>query len=136
MKKNNKGFTLIELLAVIVVLAIIMVIATTQINSTIKKSRADSFYDSVLIVEKNAKTACIQNGELTTEGVTGLTEYSTDDMVINVPEDSNNVEVKLVDGGKFDGADLSKLKPKTGITVSGNTITITDPCDLNTTSSN
>ena len=63
MKKNNKGFTLIELLAVIVVLAIIMVIATQQINKTLKKSRGDSFYDSVLMIEKNAKMLCTQNND-------------------------------------------------------------------------
>ena len=63
MKKNNKGFTLIELLAVIVVLAIIMVIATQQINKTLKKSRGDSFYDSVLMIEKNAKMLCAQNND-------------------------------------------------------------------------
>ena len=63
MKKNSKGFTLIELLAVIVVLAIIMVIATQQINKTLKKSRGDSFYDSVLMIEKNAKMLCAQNND-------------------------------------------------------------------------
>lgn len=63
MKKNNKGFTLIELLAVIVVLAIIMVIATQQINNTIKKSRGDSFYNSVQMIEKNAKMLCAQSDE-------------------------------------------------------------------------
>lgn len=56
MKKNNKGFTLIELLAVIVVLAIIMVIATTQINRTIKKSRADAFVSSYQMLYKTLKS--------------------------------------------------------------------------------
>ena len=63
MKNNNKGFTLIELLAIIVELAIIMVIATQQINKTLKKSRGDSFYDSVLMIEKNAKMLCAQNND-------------------------------------------------------------------------
>ena len=47
---NKKGFTLIELLSVIVVLAIIMVIATQQVNSTIKKSRANTYADTVMSI--------------------------------------------------------------------------------------
>ena len=40
-----------------------MVIATQQINKTLKKSRGDSFYDSVLMIEKNAKMLCAQNND-------------------------------------------------------------------------
>ena len=70
MKKNNKGFTLIELLAVIVVLAIIMVIATTQINRTIKKSRADAFVSSYQMLYNSLKsgdTSVLSNDEIIKE---------------------------------------------------------------------
>ncbi len=78
MKKNNKGFTLIELLAVIVVLAIIMVIATTQINRTIRKSRADSFYDSVQMIERNAEMLCTQDNEITESELAELSDIEHD----------------------------------------------------------
>ena len=63
---NKKGFTLIELLAVIVVLAIIMVIATQQVNGTIKKSRGESFYETVQSIRKNMQTVCATDNEITT----------------------------------------------------------------------
>ena len=74
-KMNKKGFTLIELLAVIVVLAIIMVIATQQVNKTIKKSRGDSFYNSVQMIEKNAKMLCAQSDD-STVSIADLKEMS------------------------------------------------------------
>ena len=93
MKKNNKGFTLIELLAVIVVLAIIMVIATQQINKTLKKSRGDSFYDSVLMIEKNAKMLCAQNNDSITANA--LKEASDiDDKNYILTENDNKLTIQ------------------------------------------
>ena len=60
--KNKKGFTLVELLAVIVVLAIIMVIAVTQVNSTIKKSRTNSFISSYKMLVKEIKSRMAMEG--------------------------------------------------------------------------
>ena len=98
--KNKKGFTLVELLAVIVVLAIIMVIATQQINKTIKKSRGDSFYDSVLMIEKNAKMLCVQNsGEITIDELKTTSDLSDDDYVIS--KGSTDSEIKIQGKGKF-----------------------------------
>lgn len=93
MKKNNKGFTLIELLAVIVVLAIIMVIATQQINKTLKKSRGDSFYDSVLMIEKNAKMLCAQNNDsITTNDLIEASDI--DDKNYILKEESNKLTIQ------------------------------------------
>lgn len=92
MKKNNKGFTLIELLAVIVVLAIIMVIATQQINNTLKKSRGDSFYDSVLMIEKNAKMLCTQNNDsITTKDLIEASDI--DDNNYALTEEGNKLTI-------------------------------------------
>ncbi len=93
MKKNNKGFTLIELLAVIVVLAIIMVIATQQINKTLKKSRGDSFYDSVLMIEKNAKMLCAQNNDsITTNDLIEASDI--DDKNYTLTGESNKLTIQ------------------------------------------
>lgn len=140
MKKNSKGFTLIELLAVIVVLAVIMVIATTQINRTIKKSRANSFYDSVLIIEKNAKMLCAQGTTLTAAELDNITEHDKNEYTISVTDD-NDVTVTIVSGGKFDNVTLTDYyslrsatdgkgeKAKESISaISGNSMTIKNPC--------
>ena len=140
MKKNNKGFTLIELLAVIVVLAIIMVIATTQINGVIRKNRADSFYDSALMIQKNANLACAQyNNSLSTKNVMSVSDISEEDISISVG-DNNQITVTPVAGGEFDkvkfsdyyGNESGKEKPDTGITVNANNIVISDPCAVTT----
>jgi type IV pilus assembly protein PilA len=142
MKKNNKGFTLIELLAVIVVLAIIMVIATTQINGVIRRNRADSFYDSALMIQRNAELACAQyNNELTKENVLSVSDLG-EDIDIEVDDANNQITVNPVEGGEFDnvtfneyyGTDSGKEKPDAGITVNANNIVISNPCDVTTTS--
>lgn len=92
MKKNNKGFTLIELLAVIVVLAVIMVIATTQINRTIKKSRADSFVSSYQLLYKSLKSGVTQNLS-TTEIKENVMDYSDKEFEVELVEDPNNAGV-------------------------------------------
>ena len=93
MKNNNKGFTLIELLAVIVELAIIMVIATQQINKTLKKSRGDSFYDSVLMIEKNAKMLCAQNNDsITTNDLIEASDI--DDKNYTLTGESNKLTIQ------------------------------------------
>ncbi len=103
MKKNNKGFTLIELLAVIVVLAIIMVIATQQINNTLKKSRGDSFYDSVLMIEKNAKMLCAQNNDsITTNDLIEASDI--DDNNYTLTEEGSKLTIK--GDGKFNNMTL------------------------------
>ena len=103
MKKNNKGFTLIELLAVIVVLAIIMVIATQQINNTLKKSRGDSFYDSVLMIEKNAKMLCAQNNDsITTKDLIEASDIDDNNYTLT-EEDS---KLTITGKGKFNNMTL------------------------------
>ena len=105
MKKNNKGFTLIELLAVIVVLAIIMVIATQQINKTLKKSRGDSFYDSVLMIEKNAKMLCAQNNDsITTNDLKEASDI--DDKNYTLTGEGNNLTIQGTEDGKFNNMTL------------------------------
>lgn len=135
MKKNNKGFTLIELLAVIVVLAIIMVIATQQVNSTIKKSRARSYSDSVLSIKKSAKLACAESS------LSDIDSYIDKSDDINVEVKDNNVEITISNNagkgtGKFANMDLEELKKQTstGVTYTNATeanfykVTIDDPC--------
>lgn len=104
MKKNNKGFTLIELLAVIVVLAVIMVIATQQVNKTIKKSRGDSFLESVQSIKKSAEMVCAQDNKISTDSLTEAVNAS--DVTISVAAktgDTNKatVTVTATSGGKF-----------------------------------
>ena len=100
--KNKKGFTLIELLAVIVVLAIIMVIATTQINNTIKKSRADSFLNTAKMVKKNADLACAQYGaSLTEDDIKNATDYDPDEYSITWA--SSTITLSPQDDSKFAG---------------------------------
>ena len=122
--KNKKGFTLVELLAVIVVLAIIMVIATQQINKTIKKSRGDSFYDSVLMIEKNAKMLCVQNsGEITIDELKTTSDLSDDDYVISIG--STDSEIKIQGKGKFKNMTLPTNFKSTVSSVSGSSDTLT-----------
>ena len=151
MKKNNKGFTLIELLAVIVVLAIIMVIATTQINNTIKKSRADSFYDSVQMIERNADILCAQNSSISVSELADISEIEHDgdnitdeDYTIEISGSSVTVTAKA--NGQFDNVDLTKYyhigdsgngdKVKNSVTnVAENSMTFTADCSVTTTQS-
>ncbi len=107
--KNKKGFTLIELLAVIVVLAIIMVIATTQINSTIRKSRANSFYESAQMIENNAEMVCAQStlGAISETDLTSMSDYSTDDLDVDVDDnDPTIIYIDAVYGGQFANTDI------------------------------
>ena len=136
MKKNNKGFTLIELLAVIVVLAIIMVIATQQINKTLKKSRGDSFYDSVLMIEKNAKMLCAQNNDSITANA--LKEASDIDdknyiltengniLTIQGKEKFNNMTLPATD-------DLKSTVKRVGNNEDRLQLTLPDGCSFETT---
>ncbi len=153
MKKNNKGFTLIELLAVIVVLAVIMVIATTQINRTIKKSRANTFYDSVLMIEKHAKMVCAQDNILTESALDEITDYNKGEYTFSVSDDGKTVTVTPTAGGKFDNVDFNayystaggngteKLKSSISINKTGASgsekysMTISNPCTDTTTTS-
>lgn len=148
MKKNNKGFTLIELLAVIVVLAIIMVIATTQINGTIRRSRANSFYDSVQMIERNAEMICAQDNEITESELAELSDIehegndiTDEDYDISISGNSVTVTAK----GQFDNVDLTEYyhrgdsgngdKVKNSITeVKSNSMTFTVDCGATTTS--
>ena len=85
---NKKGFTLIELLAVIVVLAIIMVIATQQVNGTIKKSRGESFYETVQSIRKNMQTVCATDNAITADTLKAATNAS--DVMFTLSEDGKN----------------------------------------------
>lgn len=149
MKKNNKGFTLIELLAVIVVLAIIMVIATTQINNTIKKSRADSFYESVQMIERNAKLLCAQDNEINANDLYEISDMSTDDedYTITVNSNTNNSDISTVTvtaktGGQFDNVTFTEYyctkgtegcsvkKADSGITVNAGSMQFNAECKI------
>ena len=136
MKKNNKGFTLIELLAVIVVLAIIMVIATQQINKTLKKSRGDSFYDSVLMIEKNAKMLCAQNNDsITTNALKEASDI--DDKNYILTGDRNTLTIQ--GQGKFNNMTLPEAEnlKSTVNRVDGSEdslkLTLPDGCSFGTT---
>ncbi len=105
--KNKKGFTLVELLAVIVVLAIIMVIATTQINNVIKKSRGDSFYDSVVMIEKNAKMLCTSNdSNITMSDLISTSDISLDNYDIVSKKTNNIYKITVIGKGKFSNMTL------------------------------
>ena len=117
MKKNSKGFTLVELLAVIVVLAVIMVIATTQVNATIKKSRANSFFESVQSIRKSMQTVCATDNKIT---------QATLNAAVNAPEvtitisgstgdPTGTVEVVATTGGKFTNRDDTTITYDTSV---------------------
>ena len=147
-KMNKKGFTLIELLAVIVVLAIIMVIATQQINKTIKKSRADSFYDSVQMIEKNANMLCAQNDKLSVSELADMSEIDHNGETVNDEDYGISIsgnQVTVTAKGQFGNVTLTNYystdgksgtkKIKSGYTVSGNAMTFTADCSTTTSTS-
>ena len=122
--KNKKGFTLVELLAVIVVLAIIMVIAVTQVNSTIKKSRTNSFLSSYKMLVKEIKSRMAMEGlgdAATTiacsDAASCATLYdisSSDyDMVVTA-NGTNGYKLDLTGKGKF--ANMEGLKDSCPVT--------------------
>ena len=113
---NKKGFTLIELLAVIVVLAIIMVIATQQVNGTIKKSRANTFVESMQTVVKSAKMVWAQDNSLTEASLKNEVDLSESDYELKV--DSNHC-IQLKGKGKFANMDLNKVTVPSKYTVTG-----------------
>ena len=113
---NKKGFTLIELLAVIVVLAIIMVIATQQVNGTIKKSRANTFVESMQTVVKSAKMVWAQENSLTEASLKNEVDLSESDYELKV--DSNHC-IQLKGKGKFNNMDLNKVTVPSKYTVTG-----------------
>ena len=123
---NKKGFTLIELLAVIVVLAIIMVIATQQVNGTIKKSRANTFVESMQTVVKSAKMVWAQENELTEELLKKEVDLSTNDYELKV--DSNHC-IQLKGKGKFANMDLRKVTVPKQYNVTSSSGKNTDPAD-------
>ncbi len=134
MKKNNKGFTLIELLAVIVVLAIIMVIATQQINKTLQKSRGDSFYDSVLMIEKNAKMLCAQNNDsITTNDLIEASDIDDKNYILTGDRNTLTIQGK----GKFNNMTLPTTLKSTVNSVDGSKdslkLTLPDGCSFGTT---
>ena len=135
MKKNNKGFTLIELLAVIVVLAIIMVIATQQVNGTIKKSRANTYADTVMSIKKGLQTVCATDATITESGITNALDFS--DVTLSGANDSQEITVKLTQNSKYNNMDVDTLKSalekKQSITLAddGTTVKITTDCKIN-----
>ncbi len=128
-KMNKKGFTLIELLAVIVVLAIIMVIATQQVNNTIKKSRANTYADSVMSVKKSLQTVCATDGSITNDGIKESVEYS--DIEISMTKDSPEVTIKPTGDGKYNNMDTDTLKGalSSSYTIRDTTVTFDADCN-------
>ena len=123
---NKKGFTLIELLAVIVVLAIIMVIATQQVNSTIKKSRANTFVESMQTVVKAAKIVWAQDNDLTESTLKSQLDLSDDEYELKV--DDNDC-IQLKGKGKFNNMDLRTVSVPKQYNVTSSSGKTTDPAD-------
>ena len=122
--KNKKGFTLIELLAVIVVLSIIMVIATQQVNSTIKKSRGNSFYETVQSIRKSMQTVCATDNGITATTLAKATSASDISIHIEKYETPSgdyygDLIVAANAGGKFTNVIYPEIS-KTYTTVSKN----------------
>ncbi len=123
---NKKGFTLIELLAVIVVLAIIMVIATQQVNNTIKKSRANTFVESMQTVVKAAKIVWAQDNKLTEAALKAQLDLSADEYDLKVDE-KNCIQLK--GKGKFTNMDLKMVTVPKQYNVTSSSGKDTDPAD-------
>ena len=111
---NKKGFTLIELLAVIVVLAIIMVIATQQVNGTIKKSRGNSFYETVQSIRKNMQTVCATDNKITADTLKAATDASevTFTLSDDGKDETNNIYGTLTVTAKEDGKFTNVVFPE------------------------
>ena len=138
---NKKGFTLIELLAVIVVLAIIMVIATQQVNSTIKKSRANTYADTVMSIKKGLQTICATNATITTDEIKETLDFS--DVTLKGTSGVSRIVVTPTASGKYSNMDMkvlaTDLKNKKDIDISvddnsktarNEIATITTDCNL------
>ena len=116
------------------VLAIIMVIATQQINKTLKKSRGDSFYDSVLMIEKNAKMLCAQNNDsITTNDLIEASDI--DDKNYTLTGESNKLTIQGKE--KFNNMTLPTTLKSTVKRVDNNEdrlqLTLPDGCSFGTT---
>lgn len=140
-KMNKKGFTLVELLAVIVVLAIIMVIATQQVNSTIKKSRGNSFYETAQSIRKSMQTVCATDNQISTDTLNAAIEAS--DVTVKVISDAGNsglqseygyVTVEANPGGKF--ANRTDPTPSANFKLVDDTYYFATECSVTTTESN
>ena len=131
---NKKGFTLIELLAVIVVLAIIMVIATQQVNGTIKKSRANTYADTVMSIKKGLQTVCATDAKITSDGITSALDFS--DVTLTGTANTTKITVTPSTNSKYNNMDNSTLnsalKNKQNIEHADNstTVTITTDCEI------
>lgn len=131
---NKKGFTLIELLAVIVVLAIIMVIATQQVNTTIKKSRANTYADTVMSIKKGLQTICATDATITEYGITHALDFS--DVTLSGANEKQEITVVPSQNSKYNNMDVatlnSALKDKQSITNSNGstTVKITTDCEI------
>lgn len=131
---NKKGFTLIELLAVIVVLAIIMVIATQQVNTTIKKSRANTYADTVMSIKKGLQTVCATDATITEYGITHALDFS--DVTLSGANEKQEITVVPSQNSKYNNMDVatlnSALKDKQSITNSNGstTVKITTDCEI------
>ena len=139
--KNKKGFTLVELLAVIVVLAIIMVIATQQVSNTIKKSRANSYFETVQSIRKGMQTACANDNSVNGTTIEDYVEYSdvtvkyveasdTKDKEGNTVHNPAHFEISPSDSGKFKNMDINELSKNANsiYTISNTTVTFNSDC--------
>lgn len=137
--KNNKGFTLIELLAVIVVLAIIMVIATQQVNSTIKKSRGNSFFETVQSIRKSMQTVCATDNGISPKSLAAATSASDISIYIDKYDQADGdyygtLTVTANTGGKFTNViypEIGKNNTYTTVSKDGKTVkpgdTVSEP---------
>lgn len=132
--KSKKGFTLIELLAVIVVLAIIMVIATQQVNGTIKKSRANTYADTVMSIKKGLQTVCATDAEITNSGIESALDFS--DVILSGTTGEQKITIKPSTNSKYNNMDEATLntalKNKQNITHTDNSsnVDIQTDCKL------
>lgn len=136
-KMNKKGFTLVELLAVIVVLAIIMVIATQQVNSTIKKSRGNSFYETAQSIRKSMQTVCATDNKIDTIALNNAIEASDVNVTVSGEEGSiGTVTITAETGGKFTNITKPDYNEKIYTWNTDNTISFSTECPVTTTESN
>ena len=88
-----------------------MVIATQQVNKTIKKSRANSYFETVQSIRKGMQTACANDNSVDGTKIKAYVEFS--DVVVSYTEQSDDTAayftVEPTEDGKFKNLDGDTL---------------------------
>ena len=95
-----------------------MVIATQQVNGTIKKSRGESFYETVQSIRKNMQTVCATDNAITADTLKAATNAS--DVTFTLSEDGKDekndiygtLKVTAKASGKFTNVVFPKINAK------------------------